>query len=430
MERSIECRSSSASQNGEREYHSDEVFSISDSERRPVMNLGRKQNLMKYLIVLFWGTVFAFNGNASDRIFRDIEAQSPSGEWRLDARSPDNKIDNYQRWQDDFVYTMRKGGQVVWQREQSVQQPSEHSPVRVFVNDNGFAAIHTGRDELIFVDSQGRNCGRIDDLTNLLPATDHKEFVLVSSVGLLWTPYSIWHFVEVEEKSIFVIRLWWGRLLVFEPENGMLIVPDDIINTAIHEWQVEHCRSWLAEGTSKELDKDSAAELITPALLAGQLGVRDAIPRLRVIEQSEHIRIYREWRDLDIKSDSIDRFIDEQFLVRQIAQLSLRRLGESPEVLPIFEPPKRDLFSKFRLRIMIDREKNEAKLTQGMSPMQVVELIGLPDFIGRNEWSYDFEKNTPRSLMISWDSYVVKDIERSEPLWKKVGERESVLLGK
>ena len=393
------------------------------------MILGWKQKLMKYLIVLFWGAVFAFNGNASDRIFRDIESHSPSGEWRLDARSPDNKIDKYQRWQDDFVYTMRKGGQIVWQSEYSVQQPSEHSPVRVFVNDDGFVAIHTGRDELIFVDSQGHDCGRIGDLTDLLPAKDHKEFILVSSVGLMWTPYSIWHFVEVEEESIFVIRLWWGRLLVFDPEDSQLIVPDDTMNQAIREWQVEHCRSWLAEGTSKELDKDSAEQLITPALLAGQLGIRDALPRLRVIEQSEHIRIYKEWRDLDIKSDSIDRFIDEQFLALQIAQLSIRRLGESPEVLPIFELPKRDFFSKFRLRMMRDREKNEAKLTQGMSPMQVVDLIGLPDFIGRNEWSYDFEKNTPRSLTISWDSYVVKDVKRGEPLWKKLVEREKVLLG-
>jgi hypothetical protein len=79
--------------------------------------------------------------------------------------------------------------------------------------------------------------------------------------------------------------------------------------------------------------------------------------------------------------------------------------------------------------MMRDREKNEAKLTQGMNPMQVVELIGLPDFIGRNEWSYDFEKNTPRSLTISWDSYVVKDVKRGEPLWKKLVEREKVLLG-
>ena len=156
------------------------------------MNLGWKQKGMKHMVFLIWGVACALNAHASDRIFRDIEAKSPSGEWRLDAKSPDNKIDKYQRWQDDFVYTMRKGGQVVWQREQSVQHPSEHSPVRVLVNDEGFAAIHTGRDELIFVDSQGRNCGRIDDLTDLLPAKDHKEFVLVSSVGLLWTPYSIW----------------------------------------------------------------------------------------------------------------------------------------------------------------------------------------------------------------------------------------------
>ena len=175
---------------------------------------------MRLATLLITASVFASPCYATDRSFPDISTQSPNGTWRLDAKSPDNRRDGYHPWQDDFVYAMHKGGKQVWTRKQNVQEPEEHSPTRVVVADDGWTAIHTGWDQLVFIDAKGGNRGRVEDLKELLSKKDRGEFTTWSTAGIIWTPYSLWHFASVDGKRIFVIRLWWGHQIILDPESG------------------------------------------------------------------------------------------------------------------------------------------------------------------------------------------------------------------
>lgn len=372
---------------------------------------------MRLAILLVAMTSLVSHCDATDRIYADITAESPNGEWRLDAKSPDNRVDGYHPWQDDFVYTMHKDGRQIWKRNQAEQDPSEDSPSKIVVADDGWVAIHTGWDQLVFIDDNGRNRGRVDDLKKLLTQRDRSEFTTLSSAGIIWEPYSLWHFANVSGKRIFAIRLWWGNQLILDPENGERVHPGRTEVKRIREWQVEHCRHQLAEAVADGIDDDSADKLLTPALLAGQLEIRDTIPHLRELEQSEFVGLYGGSMASDIAPGSINPFFIQQYTLRQIAQLSLRRLGESPKPLPVFEFPKRRADGNFRPEPQERHEAQLASIKSGMSAQEVLEILGSPDFISYPEWSYDLEGVDPKSATISWESHKVKDVNITNPLW-------------
>ena len=91
---------------------------------------------------------------------------------------------------------MSKDGNVVWKRYQADQNPAEYSPVRVVVSNYGWSAIEMGWDQLIFVDADGRNRARINDIKTLLTDKDRREFTIWSTAGVIWSPSSLWHFVD------------------------------------------------------------------------------------------------------------------------------------------------------------------------------------------------------------------------------------------
>lgn len=384
---------------------------------------------MRFAILLIATSILASYGNATDRSFDDISAQSPNGVWRLDAKSPDNRIDGYHPWQDDFVYTMHKGGRLVWSREQNKQEPEEYSPTRIVVSDDGWTAIHTGWDQLVFVDANGRNCCRIDDLKELLSKKDRSEFTTWSTGGVIWTPYSLWHFATIDGKRIFVIRLWWGHQLIFDPENGQRLKVTSSYAKAIRDSQVDHCRKVLANAVADGINDDSADNLLTPALLAGQLDIRDSIPHLRELETSEFVGLFGGSMATDIEPGAINPFFIQQFTLRQVSQLSLRRLGESPKPLPVFEFPKHRVDGNFRPETRNEREKLVASIKPGMSAPEVLEILGSPDFINYPSWSYDLDGGDPKTATISWDSYQVKDVNLTKSLWNDGLSRDKQIVG-
>lgn len=91
---------------------------------------------------------------ATVRSFDDIIAFSPNGEWKVSAISPDNRRrdDVIFGGQSNFVYSAfnEQGAKLVWTRKQAAQEPEEYSPVRVVVADDGWVAIQTKRDRLVF----------------------------------------------------------------------------------------------------------------------------------------------------------------------------------------------------------------------------------------------------------------------------------------
>ncbi len=384
---------------------------------------------MRLAVLLIAMTIIASRCDATDCFFADIRTESPNGEWRLDAKSPDNRVDGYHPWQDDFVYSMHKDGRQIWERKQAEQHPEEDSPSKIVVADDGWTAIHTGWDQLVFVDASGRNCGRIDDLKKFLSEKDRREFATWSTAGVIWTPYSLWHFATFEGKRIFVIRLWWGHQLIFDPENGERVKLNPAVAKAIHEWQVEHCRNVLADAVGHGINEDSAAKLLTPALLAGQLEIRDAIPYLRELEQSEYVGLFGGSLASEMEPGSINPFFIQQFTLRQISQLSLRRLSESPMPLPVFEFPKHRASNNFRPDAHANRADRLASVKPGMSASEVLDKLGSPDFISYPEWSYDLEGVDPKTATISWDAGNVQGVEITKPMWNDGRSRDKAVVG-
>lgn len=78
---------------------------------------------------------------ATDRYFGDTSATSPSGRWRIDAKSPENAGPEPRPFAENFTYTLTdlRTNQVRWTRRQPMEQPEggtsswshEPSPIAV-----------------------------------------------------------------------------------------------------------------------------------------------------------------------------------------------------------------------------------------------------------------------------------------------------------
>ena len=118
------------------------------------------------------------------------------------------------------------------------------------------------------------------------------------------------------------------------------------------------------------------------------------------------------------------------------AQLSLRRLGESPSALPC---------TTFRLHraqglgppvelspIPGSRAQWVDQLREGMSPREVLDMIDAPDWIGYRRpraWEFDIDANPSYTLLVFWEAkpYRVVKIERVAPAWRDGETRDEAL---
>lgn len=374
--------------------------------------------------LFFWVT----NCFGSDRYFSDIHAQSSNGEWRVDAVSPENQLGGRRAWQKDFVYSLHREGEKIWERKQSAQSVPEDSPVGISVSDDGWVAIHTGGDQLLFVDVNGQNRGRVANIKNNLADKDRREFKAWAIEGMSWHPFSIWRFVNFESRRLFVVYTWWGGGIVFDSETGASVPISPSIETSIRKYQIEYCLTLLENSNADVLWDDVEEEVLAAALLAGQLGMKEAIRDLRRLQHSEYS--YRSGRGLGIETEqgAVDPFVATHFTLRQICHLSLRRLGECPHALPAHEFSTAGTDHYFKPPAQEDREKKLDFVKSGMSPEEVLDILGSPDFIYYPEWSYDLDGKSPATAKISWKNGKVIDVSLSEPQWLKGKNRDRLII--
>lgn len=382
--------------------------------------------------------------------YEDVTACSPSGQYRVDAQSPDNKPGSTEKSsQADFVYTCRdtRAGKTLWTRKQRMGKPifdrsypsmtftcpEEGSPVMIFVSDSGWTAVRTGWNDLIVVTPGGRDRCRIDLVSDALTREEREKYVVQSTGGPLWSGYAVWYFLDVGGDRLFVIRPWWGRRILIDIENGTLAQEAGARSKAMSTYERSYVLTELANGTKtqKQWERGGHWELVRPVLnaafLAGRLEIADTIPLLRQLEDSPYVGISRighftapDKRDAQLDPDSYSTLE-----VRQVVQLSLRRLGEQPKPLPANEFCIR--YSDYRKDrpyvpkgLTVPRHANTGRLTPGMSAEQVLDLVGAPDFVGRDTWEYDMDANPPFSLVLKWGTREVKGIEKkSPPLWQQ-----------
>jgi len=385
--------------------------------------------LMRFTILLLASIFTASQSDATDRSFDDLVISSQSGEWRLEAKSPDNRFAGYHAWQDEFVYTMFKSDEQVWQRKQDDQSPEEGSPINLTVADDGWVAIRDGLDQLIFVDPLGQNSSRIVDLNKCLSVEDKREFTTWSSGGLIWAPFSLWHFIDFDHRPLFVIRLWWGQHLVFDPRTGERVGPTPAIREAIRSFQVDHCRTELLLAVADGVDDNNVERIMTAAYLAGRLRINETVDHLKEMEKSERVGSYGGAIGTELADGEIDPFFIQQFSLRQVAQLSLRRLGVAPALLPVFEFGQGGSSELFRPRPRtMPTDSSLLKIKLGMTPREVLDILGSPDLVNYPEWSFDLDGEDSKTVTVSWDSGTVKEIKTTPPLWKAGLSRDKLIV--
>jgi hypothetical protein len=384
----------------------------------------------------FMGEAFA-----TDRFFNDISAESPSKRYKAEAKSPDNaQKRGHRAFQSSFVYRLHDAStkQVLWTRRQA----KEASPVDIFVSDTGWTVIRTAWDELIAVDLAGHDRCRIGLLTEGFTKEERTNYVHNTTAGPMWSGYSLWYFLDVDGQHVFVVRPWWGRRVVVSMETGKLLEETPGISNGAATYERNYVLTELAKGvdTRKQWEKEECCEAVWPILnasyLAGRMNVTEAISSLERLQDSSHSGSSTSGGlgMMDRFDGEVNPHSYETFTLRQVVQLSLRRLGKTPRPLAANQfDVQYEVYKKNHPYIpkptTIPRASNAGNVKTGMKAEQVLDLVGGPDFVEYDTWEYDMDANPPFSLILKWDARKVIDVERKTPaLWKEGVVRDEQIL--
>jgi hypothetical protein len=367
--------------------------------------------------------------------FKDISESSPSKRFKVEAKSPDNRPNSGGRrtWQSNFVFTCTdtRTGKVLWSRKQKQDDEREGPPVELFVSDSGWTAVRTFGFDVVCIDPKGAERGKVD-VIHAFTAVERKDYVHWTTGGYSWSGHSIWYFLDTDDRHLFVIRPWWGRRIIIDVELGSVAEPSPRILNAIDTHERDFVLSELAAAVktrdqweTKSADT-SGDRFVTAALLAGQLKVAKAAPELKKLQGS----LYSGRSTLGSLSEEFDDEIDHRtyttLSMRQVAQLSLRRLGHAPECEPVllfskrFKDYKRDMLYRPKLHETPRHTRIDA-VQKGMKAEEVLDLIGFPDFVGRDDtWEYDMDSTPAQTLILNWTDRRVDTVEKQVPaLWQK-----------
>ena len=409
----------------------------------------------------------AHNAFATARYYSDITEESPAKKFKIEAISPDNadKEDIHRAFQKSFVYTFRdiEKNEVLWTRKQPPAEmksgtdskgvvrtqtiEKEGSPNSLFVSDDGWTVIWTGWSELIIVDITGKDRGIVQLLKNGFTEKENKEYVIVTTAGPRWTWCSLWYFLDAGEQPLFVIRPWWGRRVVLDLKSGSLIseTPDIAKQAAL--WEKNHVLAELrrdADSPSKPSSRDNW-RYITAAYVAGRDKITEAIPMLEELQNSTFVGMVADDWKRHKKGEVALSVYCATFPLRQVAQLSLRRLGKTPGQIPATQVTVEDEDNRTKWHPYVakkidgPRAANAGKIKTGMTPEEVLDLIGAPDSVGYTSrfsrfWEYDMDAPTPFTLIVHWDlderdARNVARVEQKTPaLWQDGLARERSII--
>lgn len=385
---------------------------------------------------------------ATDRYFRDLSITSPGGDWRLDARSPDNAEGQRRAFQRNFVYTLTdtRTSRTAWTRK---QPENEASPIAAWVRDDGWAVVRTAWDELmIFEPGQGARTGCVKILDQF-PPDEHARHVHQTTAGPMWAQSALWYFADIDGGAHFVVRAWWGRRILVELAAGK-VIPDagpahEAALAAERAAIVSILRQAAQNGeppadpkTGEITDYELMIEIATAAQYAGREGVREAIPFLMLLEPWSYSGSWSTvpmFLDKPLPEGSVDPFSWGEYTLRFKVQTALRRLGAVPAGLPAtsFWIESADRAARARAEMVLDRPRAEraARVKPGMSPLEVLEAINAPDAVVAAQrsraWEYDMDDAEPYTLHLVWTTDnppTVAAIKRLPPQWREGNARD------
>lgn len=249
-----------------------------------------QEGLLKFLPVLpaiACVALLAPSAAATDRYYRDSYGVSPSGRFRVDAKSPDNAGERPQPFAAGFTYTLTDTTtkKTVWARKQpmtrakgdSSAHSSEGSPMAVFVNDDGIVAARLARDTLLFLDpADGHKRGEAEVL-KVFPKAQHDQFVSHTTAGPKWSQESDWFFLSVPgadkqpAATYFVVRPFWNHRLVIDVATAKHVDLGSHANAASADALANaeaSVKRLLTATIAEESRRAMAALTVTPEALA------------------------------------------------------------------------------------------------------------------------------------------------------------------
>lgn len=384
---------------------------------------------------------------ATDVYYENFEAKSASLRYVVSAKSIDNQARNQRKaFQANFVYTCKDAtsGKILWTRQQPMNPaskpgeqswPKEGSPVSIFISDAGSTVIYTGWEELIVIDNSGKEMGKLNVLEDMLTKQENESFVEETSAGPMWGGLSRWYFVQADSRELFIIRPWWGRRLLIDVATGQIQRETEAITKAALQAEKDYVMKILQNVVEGKIERckccDGPHNAAMAAYLAGVLKINEAIPGLRKLESDASVGSATIGGFDEIPEGQIDPHCYSTYSTRQSIHVALRRLGEKPGPFPCTQFMTHHKEYKQRkpyVRKPLDgnRHTNAAKLANGMSPEQVIDLLDCPDAIPQRTWQYDIDADEPYTLSITWnDDRKIQKIETIRPaLWLKPGTRD------
>jgi hypothetical protein len=289
---------------------------------------------------------------------------------------------------------------------------------------------HGGNENIHLLDEQGNALNSVS-LTSSLPG--FLRFAHWTTAGMSWSQQMLAYFTANQRH--FVVRAWWGARLVIALDTLRPIDPNglsDELRATECELVLRRLRTVVSDLENREymLGDESSTNVL--AHFPGLLGLAEAVPLLRMLEE----RVVESGR-------CHGSFRYETYRTRQLAQISLRRLGARPQGYPVltFTESEKRLLLRQPQTGPIDGPTRHASLAQikRSTPLaEVYRLLGAPDEIGRGKgsdfWRYDVDVNLPYTMLL-WlaeDDAVARIVKYLPPFWTGPDvfpSREHSLLG-
>jgi hypothetical protein len=252
----------------------------------------------------------------------------------------------------------------------------------------------------------------------------------------MWTQRTLWYFATLDSRAHFVIRPRWGERIIVDLPGARVVPNVGDMARRLDDLERQHVVFILNTGAGlrarsiAEVSAPGPHDSFTAAWLAGRWQLKEALPALRELQKSTEVSSSGGHWDLDLKDGEINPMNCSQFGLRRCAQLSLRRLGQVPGELPC------TAFRFYRQKelgptVTLDplpapRAQRVDLLRDGMSPLEVLQTVGPPDWITFSErsWEFDIDDTQAYTLRLIWESkpYRISKIQRLKPPTWNVGE--------
>jgi hypothetical protein len=388
--------------------------------------------------------------------YPNIVATSPNGSRRIEIMG--SPSEDFFRDRAHFTYRSYSENRCTWEWtptevEQGLDTLADF-PHEAWISNDGWIVVRTHHwfgAGLLVLSPAGkvvlhRSFRRLseEDEAGFLDS-ESPEFMGESSAGPFWARFSVAYFSERDGRPHWTIRTWWGRRIVIDLLNGEFLAPSavDSIETSAHE--IAFVRRALAASSecleqAKQIrDTDNcgfwslALPLLSAAYHAGWLQASECVPQLRQMEAIEVVGTTSvgpvDWASL------------ETLVFRQVAKLSLLRLGQHPQWQAHYRfRTSRDDGSSEREPFPFPMElqiRDPAALERGLNQKECLMRLGAPDFIQRECWEYDFSPDQGGfTACVHWDdkqfversSPTIARVEIVGPQWKQLTMRDQDIV--